>query len=77
MGESIWCSPNPQKFDPSHSRVEYTQYVKHLRKDFDIDVSHFHKNIDAMADGYLKGVSDAVSRLRAVFNFKLGASGFG
>lgn len=67
----------PQNVDPGHSRTEYAQYVKHLRKDFGIDVSHFHKNVSAMADGYLKGVADGNSRLRAILNLKLGASGFG
>jgi hypothetical protein len=55
--------------------MEYTQYVKHLRKDLGIDVSRFHKNAGAMADGYLKGVADANSRLRGIL--KLGTPGFG
>ena len=67
----------PGTLTPGRSRTEYTQYVKHLRKDLGIDVSHFHKNVSAMADGYLKGVADANSRLRAILNLKLGASGFG
>jgi hypothetical protein len=57
--------------------MEYAQYVRHLRNDLGIDVSHFHKNVGAMADGYMKGVSDADSRLREILNLKLGASGFG
>jgi hypothetical protein len=61
--------------DPAYSRMEYTQYVKHLRKDLGIDVSRFHKNAGAMADGYLKGVADANSRLRGIL--KLGTPGFG
>lgn len=71
------ASPNPHKIDPSRSRLEYAQYARHLRKDLGIDVSHFHKNVGAMADGYLKGISDADSRLRAILNLKLGAPGFG
>lgn len=55
----------------------YTQYVRHLRNDLSIDVSRFHKNVGAMADGYLKGVSDADSQLRVILNLKLGALGFG
>jgi len=67
----------PQNVDPSHSRTEHTQYIKHLRKDLGIDVSHFHKNVSAMANGYLKGVADANSRLHEILNFNLGASEFG
>jgi len=63
-------------WEKKHGRVEYAQYVRHLRKDLGIDVSHFHKNVGAMADGYLKSVSDADSRLRAILNLKLGAAGF-
>ena len=67
----------PQNVDPSHSRMDPTQYVEHLRKDLGIDVSRFHKNVSAMADGYLKGIADANSQLRAILNLKLGVSGFG
>ena len=53
--------------------MEYTQYVKHIRKDLGIDVSYFRKNVGAMADGYLNGVADAHSRLCTVLNLKHGA----
>ena len=61
------CSRN---IDQGHSNTEYTQYVKHLSA----GVSHFHKNVGAMADGYLKGVADVNSRLRGIL--KPGAAGF-
>jgi len=65
----------PRNVDPNHSRTEYTQYVKHLKKDLGIDISHFHKNVGAMADGYLKGVTDVNFRLRGIL--KLGTPEFG
>jgi hypothetical protein len=67
----------PRNVDPGRSRMEYAQYVKHLRKDLGIDVSYFRKNVGAMADGYLEGVADAHSRLRTILNLKHGVSGFG
>ena len=62
---------------PSHSRVDYVQYIRHLREDLGIDTSHFLRNVDAMADGYLKAVTDADSRLRTILGLKLEAPGFG
>ena len=76
MGKPVWYSSNPRNVDTGHSRVEYAEYIRHLRKDLGIDVSHFHKNVGTMADGYLKGVADVDSRLRAILNSKLGAPGF-
>ena len=67
----------PRNVYPSHSRVEYTQYAKHLKKDLGIDVSYFRENVGAISDGYLKGVADAHSGLRTILNLKHGASGFG
>jgi len=64
-----------QAWEKRHGRMEYAQYVKHLRKDLGIDVSHFHKNVGAMADGYLKGVVDLNSRLRGIL--ELGTPEFG
>ena len=68
----------PQNVDPpGHSRMEYAQYVTHLKKYFDVDISHFHKHVGPMTDGYLKVVADAHSQLRAILNLEHGTSGFG
>lgn len=79
MGEESWVSPrnvaNAWNVDPGRRRTEYGQYLKHLRKDLGIDVSHFNKNVGAMVDGYLNAITDADSRLRGIL--KLGTSGFG
>jgi hypothetical protein len=72
----VWLiCPHARSVNASCSRMEYTQYVKHLRKDVGIDVSHFNKNVGVMVDGYLNAVADANSWLRGIL--KLGASGFG
>ncbi|KAF9650963.1 hypothetical protein BDM02DRAFT_3111266 [Thelephora ganbajun] len=64
-------------WEKKHGHTEHMQYVKHLRRDLGVDVSHFHTNVGAMTNGYLKGVMDIDSQLHAILNLKLGASGFG